>query len=1256
MKIYRSAVEIYDVEITESTVLTKRLMGIDVIKASFESTTMLDLRTNDYIVFKGVNYKINQLPEPVKTSTRGFAYTVNFEGLQYEMSECSFLNAGRPDIPLYTNADTMVAAVVANLNRLNPATWSKTVAPATEFKSLTFGSDNCLSALNKICKEFSLEWYLIGHQINVVTAVGNATGLTFEYKAGLKNIARLNANKGNIVTRLYPFGGTQNIDVTYRSGLGRLGLNAPVENNVSLYGTKEGTLLYEDVFPQRTGTVTSASDREFIDTSMDFDLNSYLIPGVVAKVIFKSGYLAGYIFDLKTYVHATKTFTLLYYKDPAGFSLPNVTQVIQAGDTYTLVDIKMPTSYITAAETTLNNRALVDIAKISVPRVTYRILPDWRYFKLNTISLEIGDTITVHDTDMSSTDIVTRITEFTQVIVSPYKYTISVSDEITYSIAESLLSGQRNINNLIRLAGLQDAVRSRANWLDTQSLRNAIFDPDDYFNMENIRPASVETLMLTTGSKGAQFILKDVEFKPNYEGSKAKLVITAGSLIHLTIDSTGIKTWVISAYNTSALEDAKSYYIYVKASKSVYTATWEVTETQYNTNPAGNYYYFLVGFLHLPTTNNMRRISLTYGSTNITGEFITTGKISSTDGNTYFDLQNGEIGGKIKFQSGHYDNEVEADVVEALSTANEAEATADAAQSTATAAQSTANTAASNATAALTELSGIINDNVLSKNEKPVVKLDYDVIIAEKSGIDAKATEYGITTEKTAYDDAVTALTNYIVALSPAYTNFAADTVITGTTFRAKFQDVYTTRQTLLDKIYSQAKVLADAAAAAAAVADAKAVTAQTNLNKLKHFTAQPTTPYYVGNTWFDGTNLNICKVERLTGAFVATDWQISIQPTFTGQVFTSEPTTPYHIGDMWTTGVYLYVCIVERLTGVFNPADWTLATRTGSRVFIVTPTTPYDLGDMWTNGSNLYYCIHAKATGSYDPADWVLATYYDRTQTIIDGGVITTGRIEVGGGVLGLGNAGMNGSVSGSPTTDIRFWAGDTFENRATADFRVQDDGKVIATYGLIGGWTLAGDAIYTGTKHITNGFSTMGVTFAADGSIHAPTFYINSSGEIGLAGISSISLMAITGAGLKFEGVDIFEPLYNGDGVYGCVYVNMKGYLGGFTKYRDFVLGDGKFSKLLEVTGSSRLFNFYGGRMIFRDLATYENNNNVLLDLQSTTRAFKPPRMTTAQRNAITKSIGMIVYDTTLNNFCGVINNGGTLQWWNFWMHSAV
>ena len=148
----------------------------------------------------------------------------------------------------------------------------------------------------------------------------------------------------------------------------------------------------------------------------------------------------------------------------------------------------------------------------------------------------------------------------------------------------------------------------------------------------------------------------------------------------------------------------------------------------------------------------------------------------------------------------------------AVSNAATAQTTANTAVSNAATAQTTANTAATNALTAINSISDISSDSLLTPDEKPSIKLDYDSIIAEQSGIDTQATSFGITTEKTTYDVAVTALTSHLATLTTPvlWSNFSGNTTIVGTTFRTKFGDVYSARQALLNKISTVAATKAD--------------------------------------------------------------------------------------------------------------------------------------------------------------------------------------------------------------------------------------------------------------------------------------------------------------------------------------------------------------------------------------------------------------------------------------------------------------
>jgi hypothetical protein len=132
----------------------------------------------------------------------------------------------------------------------------------------------------------------------------------------------------------------------------------------------------------------------------------------------------------------------------------------------------------------------------------------------------------------------------------------------------------------------------------------------------------------------------------------------------------------------------------------------------------------------------------------------------------------------------------------------------DAAAAAAAAAASAASTAQAGANTANAALADIASDSFLTADEKPRVIQDRDVIVAEQAGIGAQATNYAVTTEKATYETAVSALTTYLATLTTpvAWDNLSGKTTIVGATFRAKFADVYTTRQALLDKINDNAK------------------------------------------------------------------------------------------------------------------------------------------------------------------------------------------------------------------------------------------------------------------------------------------------------------------------------------------------------------------------------------------------------------------------------------------------------------------
>lgn len=136
-------------------------------------------------------------------------------------------------------------------------------------------------------------------------------------------------------------------------------------------------------------------------------------------------------------------------------------------------------------------------------------------------------------------------------------------------------------------------------------------------------------------------------------------------------------------------------------------------------------------------------------------------------------------------------------------------------------------------------------------------------------------------------------------------------------------------------------------------------------------------------------------------------------------------------------------------------------------RVFVDTPYPPYAIGDLWLKqDQTLLRCRTPKAEGqSFSESDWINGTTYDNTQTAINGGIITTGIIRLAS-YNGIITAGITGGTTASSLDLVRIWAGDVYENRNNAPFRVLQDGSIVASKANIEGKITAKSGEIAGWK----------------------------------------------------------------------------------------------------------------------------------------------------------------------------------------------
>lgn len=1064
---------------------TWALNAEDTLNITVESPFPQKYNIGDSITVFGRDYKLNRLPKVKRTGMHEFSYDLEFEGIQYDLLRVTYdltidtTNNQLQDVQgdsLTGDLRRFMVVLIANANRVFPGKWKLGTCPETiGDKTLTFGeSDNCLSVLQNLCGEsnFGVEFEIETadgiHTVNLKERVGQTLPYTFMYGKGngLYALNRDNVSNSNIVTRLKVYGSTENITMKYRADRlclpGKNKAQSYIEKPeaVMKYGVFEARKNFDNIKPTYTGVVSAivaGNVLQFKDNSFPFDLNAkepdgettkYLIAGVDAKIHFNTGNLAGYDFTVKNYDHATRTFTLNKLTDDRGDVFPSETSLafqFGVGDEYKITDIAYSEEIEQAAENKLAEEANKYYDQNSQPKVQYglTVTKEWLKSLVDATDDKVvnvfvpGDYLHVVDDDID-VDKSVRIKSFTRNILSPYDYQLTISDITTNTpIINRVISDLIDIDKIITINNLKDPTRARANWRSSREVLDMVFDPEGDYYTDKIKPNSIDTLALSVGAKSMQFGLTNTVFQPNYNGNKNVIKWQGGVLTHYTINEETAVSWVLADGQLTLDKDSDAYYIYAKCAKGSQAGTIVFTKEQHKVDGDANYYYFWIGVLNsVDFELKARSLALTYGFTMVNGRFIKTGRIESADGTTYFDLDNSEIGGRIVFTSNGQEKTLEELGQEALESKDFINNT----------------------------LPGILSE--IQSQLDGQIEQWFDTYNPTMNN--APANEWKTTTDKEAH-------------LGDLFYN-----TDTGKVFRfVKNGNVYSWQE-LQDSEVAQALAIANDALKLAGT-------------KRRIFTSTPYTPYEVGDLWVQGANGDImrCKTARLSGAYSSGDWEKAskytdntalnnfINNTYTSAIGdltnqidgkietwfqTTDPAASWtttalkkkHVGDMWFrtdkntlwrySGSYTWQQIQDqKAIDAYNAASTAQDTADGKRrVFVTTPKPPYDIGDLWVDGKDLRRCITKRTTGSYVANDWVVAVNYDNTKTIIDGGIVTSGTIQVAGDNKSI-LAGITGQ--GTAATSIRFWAGASFENRATAPYRVMQDGSVVMTKATVEG-----------------------------------------------------------------------------------------------------------------------------------------------------------------------------------------------------------
>ncbi len=130
--------------------------------------------------------------------------------------------------------------------------------------------------------------------------------------------------------------------------------------------------------------------------------------------------------------------------------------------------------------------------------------------------------------------------------------------------------------------------------------------------------------------------------------------------------------------------------------------------------------------------------------------------------------------------------------------------------------------------------------------------------------------------------------------------------------------------------------------------------------DKIQVFTSQPTTPYYIGDIWTDGTDIKYCSNARASGAFVSGDWTLAAD-------WTNDDTADQAISDAATSQA---------------AADGKIVT-----FFQAGVPTAEGSGDLWfnTGAKNLVYRATNAGDDEVTAGEWEIARDTDIAQAISD-------------------------------------------------------------------------------------------------------------------------------------------------------------------------------------------------------------------------------------------------------------------------------
>ena len=447
-----------------------------------------------------------------------------------------------------------------------------------------------------------------------------------------------------------------------------------------------------DIYPSRVGTVgevITANEKnhfyDFTDPTIPatLDFEQCLIAGEKMTVIFQSGMLSGREFEIK-YAHAAsgkkaRRFEIVP-QEIDGMTMPGGVFVPRVGDKYAVFHCMLPQAYIndtatrSGAEWDLLRKAVQHLYTHEMAKFAFTGTLDGIWAKRNWENvgerLRIGAFILFSDKQFQPEGVAVRIVGIKDYINTPHSPEIELSNAPVSSSFGTTLKALESTAVAVEEKHREALQYSKRRFRDAQETAEMIGAAlsDRFTNA--ISPAAVQTMSLLVGDESLQFRFVGSRTNPTavphvvtYNAKTKTVNAASGILQHLTL---GIRTvsakhspseyrfWDVAAFTSGRLDDeAKKYYLYVRAPRNGNRAEFVLKESPVGFESDAANYHLLVGVLNSEYDGD-RSFAPLYGFSEVLPGRITTDRVATSDGRSFFDLAAGEmrLGDSLVYQNG----------------------------------------------------------------------------------------------------------------------------------------------------------------------------------------------------------------------------------------------------------------------------------------------------------------------------------------------------------------------------------------------------------------------------------------------------------------------------------------------------------------------------------------------------------------------------------------------------------------------------